>query len=242
MACLADLLPEVAEYHVSRETASRKRKSGARAGLHGAKKLAREQLQGTKPQTTTSKKRRLEDDTNSDIKRAKIDSAVPGKQASNEPTSAMQGSPNPATAVLSSDRNIPPSLELESEPTSKSASVTAPDIVKHCTFGINEVTKRLEAQANSEAPGDATLSLPKPRLRFVIACRSDVDPPLIIEHLPILVAACNSSLPVGSDERMFVKLATLPMGGEHMLAEIVGLRRIAVMALDVSRFSTIYWL
>ncbi|CAE6425241.1 unnamed protein product [Rhizoctonia solani] len=32
---------------------------------------------------------------------------------------------------------------------------------------------------------------------------------------------------------MFIKLATLPMGGEHTLAEVVGLRRVAVMALDV---------
>jgi len=75
----------------------------------------------------------------------------------------------------------------------------APPIVPHVTFGINEVTKRLESQANSRrvrsfirAPSipDAAeevapaLTAEHPCLTHVFVCRADVDPPLLISHLP----------------------------------------------------------
>ena len=131
----------------------------------------------------------------------------------------------------------PSSASQETPPTIESGPTNtdnpAPPILKHCTFGINQVAKRLEAQANPATTAEVHTT-PRPGLRVVIACRADVDPPLLIAHFPILVAACNSALPAGSSDDAYVKLVTLPMGAEHSLAEITGLRRVAVMALDVS--------
>lgn len=248
LACLADLLPEVAEYHIARETASRKRKSGKRAAQHKVKKQLDEQSKQTGVQTTNPRKRRRDEDSNSESKRAKVDLEETSKQTSTSPSSSSSQRQNNASPTPPKESSLPrphrnddaltnlKNPTLEPKPREMVATnIAVPPILKHCVFGINQVTKRLEAQVKPNALGDTfASSCPKSRLRFVIACRTDIDPPLLIEHLPILVAACNSAIPAGSGDQMFVKLATLPMGGEHLLAETIGLRRIAVMALDVS--------
>ncbi|KAJ1306158.1 hypothetical protein OPQ81_010869 [Rhizoctonia solani] len=245
LACLADLLPEVAEYHFTRETKARKRKSSLRAAVHRAKakgvSSGKSQAQGT-----NSRKRRRDEDVTDDPKRTKIDHNQVSKQATvTSPSSRRRGSPgisalgeptrstNSASDELSAGVTDP--KETEFTQASSSTDIPIPPLLKHCVFGINEVTKRLESQIHPSTLGVTTASktTPKPHLRFVIACRTDVDPPIIIEHLPVLVAACNSAIPNDSEEKMFIKLVTLPMGGEHTLAEVIGLRRVAVMALDV---------
>ncbi|QRV84026.1 ribonuclease P protein subunit p30 [Ceratobasidium sp. AG-Ba] len=202
LACLADLLPEVAEYHIARETASRKRKSGVWRAKRQAKELISKAAGKPTDSSQPSKKRAREGDDNMDIKRAKLshdttpeEKATASPPGPNDPTNEGHGSailpmsPTPATAII------------------------APKVLKHCTFESHPT--------------------PKPRLRAVLVCRSDVDPPLLIAHFPILVATCNSSLPGDSSDDKFVKLVTLPMRAEHSLAEVTGLRRVAVMALDV---------
>ncbi|KAG8689743.1 hypothetical protein FRC11_000884 [Ceratobasidium sp. 423] len=245
LACLADLLPEVADYHFARETKARKQKSSLRAALHQAKSKGRST---DKPQAgaSNSRKRRRDEDITDDPKRTKVDHnepnqqtistsssrrrASPGINVLGEPTHSTTSASRPSAGTTNSEET-----ELAPQPSS-SAGIPVPPLLKHCIFGINEVTKRLESQAHPnglKATATESNTSPKPRLRFVIACRTDVDPPTLIEHLPILVAACNSEIPSDSEDNMFVKLVTLPMGGEHTLAQVVGLRRVAVMALDV---------
>ncbi|KAH7334865.1 hypothetical protein B0J17DRAFT_92845 [Rhizoctonia solani] len=222
LACLADLLPEVAGYHFAREAKARKRKSSLRAAIHQAK-VKGQSSEKSQAQASNTKKRRRDEDITDDPKRTKVDRNEANKQTSgSSPSSGRRASPG---------INV-----LESAPQALSSTdIPIPQLLKHCVFGINEVTKRLESQIHPSALEATTTSntIPRSQLRFVIACRTDVDPPILIEHLPALVAACNSAILSDSEDKMFIKLVTLPMGGEHTLAEVIGLRRVAVMALDI---------
>ncbi len=123
-------------------------------------------------------------------------------------------------------------------------SVDVPDILQHVTFGINEVTKKLEALANtlrqtrlkvsSETDVDFD-SAQKPRSQLVLVCTGDINPPILVGHLPGLVAACNSVRlkPEGGS----TWLVPLPAGAEQTLSIAAGLRRVSVLLLDVSRRS-----
>ena len=112
-----------------------------------------------------------------------------------------------------------------------------PEMLSKITLGVNEVTKRLEAQvAEYRQPTPGTNGTPETRkasIRFIFACIEDVDPPSMIEHIPLLVASCNASRSQSRPESdMF--LVPLPKNAEGNLTEAVGLRRAAVLALDVS--------
>lgn len=135
--------------------------------------------------------------------------------------------------------------EVDAEPDIHLPS--APPIVAHLTIGINEVTKRLESQAHSrrlrmsirastQDPAEISTSASKPEpecasLAYVFVCRADIDPPLLVAHLPELVASCNTPLPCLKSSP--VHLITLPKQAESTLAETVGLRCVSVLALDV---------
>lgn len=136
---------------------------------------------------------------------------------------------------------------MESDETSPD-SAAAPSILRHITVGINEVTKRLEALArshrqtivpSSEPPAisDTSTDLKTSSSRIVIACRADVDPPILIGHLPHLVAACNS---VGkhSASKTGASIGSwlIPMskGAENTLADAMGLRRVSVILIEVT--------
>lgn len=114
-----------------------------------------------------------------------------------------------------------------------------PDVQGHLVIGINEVTKRLEWQASqgrritlsstSRNQSESSLS----PVQIVVACVHDLESPLLIAHLPRLVASCNSARSFGSSEEP-VKLVPLPRGAENKLAKAIGLRRVSVLALEVS--------
>lgn len=246
LACLGDLLPAVAAYHIARETASRKGKSNARAARHQAKLKEDPEAQKQVP-ATKSKKRPREENDASEAKRTKLSHGSKQEKSRATPqtldTSGTGESGDQSHALTPLDSALQDKAIAQSgsatretlspvESESTSADSPVPLILKHCTFGINQVAKRLEGQANPGIIAEVHAT-PRPRLRVVIACRADVDPPLLIAHFPILVAACNSALAAGSSDDTHVKLVTLPMGAEHSLAEITGLRRVAVMALDV---------
>lgn len=114
------------------------------------------------------------------------------------------------------------------------SSVERPSILEHIVVGINEVTRRLEAQIRDQRLSINISTMEKPKstppstLKTILVCRGDVDPPLLIDHLPHLVAAYNSSQPTN-----VVKLIPLPKGAEVALAQATGLRRAAVFAIDV---------
>jgi ribonuclease P/MRP protein subunit POP3 len=114
---------------------------------------------------------------------------------------------------------------------------TPPEMLSKITFGVNEVTKRLEVQAAEyRQPASLSNGTPKTRkasIRFIFACAQDVDPPSMIEHLPLLVASCNASRSQPRPESD-IFLVPLPKNAEGNLTEAAGLRRIAVLALDVS--------
>ncbi|KAG9089751.1 hypothetical protein FS749_001088 [Ceratobasidium sp. UAMH 11750] len=255
LACLADLLPEVAEYHLARQTASRKRKTEASLAKRQAKAQKSKASQQPATSSKNSKKRVREDDDTSDTKRAKVshDSTTeeaPGPElpSSGSKKNSGAGTGKPGDSIDSTKRakesrdaagsdrtntEHEPTVESVPQITSTLAILPIPPLLKHCTFGINEVTKRLEALAKPSLTAEIR-SASMPRLRAVLVCRSDIDPPLLIAHFPILVATSNSSLPADSSDDKYVKLVALPMRAEHTLAEVTGLRRVAVMALDVS--------
>ncbi|KAL5494602.1 POP3 [Sanghuangporus weigelae] len=76
-------------------------------------------------------------------------------------------------------------------------------------------------------------------IRTVLVCLPDIDPPLLVAHIPYLVAACNSKANYNNndssathDPSARIKLISLPKGAEVKLAQATGLRRISVLALD----------
>ncbi|KAG8862651.1 hypothetical protein FRB96_001210 [Tulasnella sp. 330] len=108
-----------------------------------------------------------------------------------------------------------------------------PKILDHTIRGINEVTKRLERQSAAlRQPGAEQTEA---AIRLVVVCRADVDSPMMIAHLPMLVAACNSRAPVPDDSALSyldVIMVGLPYGAEETLSAACGLRKAAVMAFD----------
>ena len=122
---------------------------------------------------------------------------------------------------------------------------TEPPITPHLILGINQVTKRLEHQARAyrqtlsvtKTHTDNYTSDPPPfrPVSIVFVCRADVDPPLLISHLPTLIASCNSSRNslANPESHPPIKLVPVPKGSESLLADATGLRRLAVLALDV---------
>jgi ribonuclease P/MRP protein subunit POP3 len=112
-----------------------------------------------------------------------------------------------------------------------------PSILQHLTIGINEVTRKLESQIKasrqtvviSDQVAVSSESLSYLGIKVVFVCRADIDPPMLIDHLPHLVSTCNSSRKPPD----FVKLVPLPKGAEFTLAAALGLRRVAVIGVDV---------
>ncbi|KAG7088408.1 hypothetical protein E1B28_012405 [Marasmius oreades] len=125
-------------------------------------------------------------------------------------------------------------------------NIETPPILSHLTVGINAVTKRLEGQLGrrknlvkiTSASDSITLqddslsSSTLASIRVVLVCRADVNPPILIDHIPHIVAAFNSSLPSHQEKEKPILLSPLPSGAEHTLAELLGLRRVAVLAFD----------
>jgi ribonuclease P/MRP protein subunit POP3 len=118
-----------------------------------------------------------------------------------------------------------------------------PSILRHLTVGINQVGTKLDTQIKSwrfappngsETQEPAATNSSQP-ITIIFVCRADVNPPILIAHLPHLVAAYNTSILSRPSLKNFdlIKLVPLPKGAEFTLAEALGLRRAAVLALDV---------
>ncbi|KAL0067914.1 RNase P and RNase MRP subunit [Marasmius tenuissimus] len=84
--------------------------------------------------------------------------------------------------------------------------------------------------SSTSAPETDPPPLPSP-IRVVLVCRADVNPPILIDHIPHIVAGYNSSLPSGGEDKAIL-LIPLPAGAEHTLADAFNLRRVAVVGLD----------
>ncbi|KAK7032256.1 RNase P and RNase MRP subunit [Paramarasmius palmivorus] len=131
------------------------------------------------------------------------------------------------------------SAKSTTEDVAMSVDIPLPDqppILAHTTAGINAVTKRLEAQIRERRSTKIVtepehISPPRSPIRVVLVCRADVNPPILIDHIPHLVAAYNSAIPSSADP---VLLVLLPQNAELTLAETFGVRRVAVIAFEAS--------
>jgi ribonuclease P/MRP protein subunit POP3 len=126
-------------------------------------------------------------------------------------------------------------------PDDSAAIQPKPVALNHTTCGINAVTKRLEAQVRQARRNVIVTTDPEGvkqvPITLVFVCRADVDPPLLIDHFPPLVAACNS---VQSNLRQQVKLVPVPKGSEDVLGAKLGIKRVSVIALDVRIFMSFH--
>ncbi|KAA1467962.1 hypothetical protein DENSPDRAFT_833134 [Dentipellis sp. KUC8613] len=122
------------------------------------------------------------------------------------------------------------------------SSAPAPPVLEHITVGINQVTKKLEDYAKSfrtiistpDPDGFEQHLQPHDTIRAIFVCRADVDPPALINHLPQLVAACNSlNYAPDADDVPKTKTLLVPLGvgAESALASAIGFRRVSVIAI-----------
>lgn len=155
------------------------------------------------------------------------------------------GTPDPISLPVGTCATPDETMAVVEDADQQPVTITEPPIVPHLILGINQVTKRLEHQARayrqtltatkSITEGDASRPPSSGPVSVVFVCRADVDPPLLISHLPTLIASCNSSRNALTDPESYppIKLVPIPKGSESLLADAIGLRRIAVLALDV---------
>ncbi|GJJ15764.1 hypothetical protein Clacol_010042 [Clathrus columnatus] len=204
LAALLTLLKEVGEYNLQKQAINRKRK--------------RARHDKERKEKARAKKRRKD----------KEEGADPMPMSEDPPTDSVKETPNIATE--NDDAVIDDEVLLPSEP----------PVLSHLTCGINEVTKRLEKQAKSrrfrevvsttDPPLDNPTEATGKHLSYIFVCRSDIDPPILIAHLPELVASCN--VPIPSRPLIPVYLISLPKRAEYSLAESLALRRVSILAFD----------
>lgn len=161
-------------------------------------------------------------------KQAKVDSEVPEDP---EDGRNLPSIPNPSQ-VAAPNTQFPVNIDQANS----SNFHEPPLMLRHMIYGINEVTKRLETQTqNARHVAIVDGSEPLTLMKYVFVCRADVDPPLLIDHLPHLVAAYNSTC-----LRNPIKLVALPQGAELLLAQKLGIRRVTVMTIDVCSFQRLH--
>ncbi|KZT37411.1 hypothetical protein SISSUDRAFT_1006213 [Sistotremastrum suecicum HHB10207 ss-3] len=120
---------------------------------------------------------------------------------------------------------------------SSGESLSPPELWNHVVFGINEVTKRLEEQSQARRHVISRGSVQTPNtharapLALVLVCLADINPRLLVAHVPPLVAACNSR-PKDVPGLDVVHLVQLPKHSETQLADAFGVRRLSVLAFD----------
>jgi len=137
----------------------------------------------------------------------------------------------PPTAQPDNDRD----REQEGSLSLPQSLRTRPRLLDGTLIGINAVTKRLEAQSCAQREviySGAVEQTASPPLSLVFACQADVQPPVLIDHLPQLVAACNSVASLRRDKERLVRLITFPPGSESILAKALGMRRASVLAFE----------
>ncbi|CCM04192.1 uncharacterized protein FIBRA_06358 [Fibroporia radiculosa] len=200
LARVADMAVGVSEYHLAREKASRRRKRTRESPNAPARKMQRLSSPGTSTENV------------------RLAGIVEAMQTHHSPT-PMSASQAPEDTTEGESNGTP-----------------GPPILQHLTFGVNEVTKLLEKRAQSyRHVVTVANSTPKssPQAEqcacIILVCRGDVDPPMLLQHFPQLVAACNSRRPTTSEE--IVWLIALPKGAESTLADAMGLRRVSVLAI-----------
>ncbi|KIJ22061.1 hypothetical protein PAXINDRAFT_124530 [Paxillus involutus ATCC 200175] len=116
-------------------------------------------------------------------------------------------------------------------------SSSDPSQPQHLIIGINQVTRALEHQlqfsrrritlCTSSQRVDQP-DVPSSNMAIVFVCCADLDPPALVDHIPYLVAGCNSA----KDIPQAIRLVPLPKGSEATISQTIGLRRAAVIGID----------
>lgn len=147
------------------------------------------------------------------------------------------------TGLSGQHANLPEEVEYGNIQTNPSQALgqgcadRVPGASPHPIIGVNAVTRALESQLgvtrkhvvvdNRPQNGDQ-LPASSP-IVIVFACCADVDPSALVDHIPYLVAGCNSPRNVTQP----IKLVPLPKGSEPTISQILGVRRAAVVAFRV---------
>ncbi|KAF8846061.1 hypothetical protein BDN67DRAFT_888142, partial [Paxillus ammoniavirescens] len=110
---------------------------------------------------------------------------------------------------------------------------------QHLIIGINQVTRALERQlqfsrrritlCTSSQRVDHSDVVPSSNMAIVFVCCADLDTPALVDHIPYLVAGCNSAKDI---PQIVIRLVPLPKGSETTISQTTGLRRAAVIGID----------
>lgn len=167
---------------------------------------------------TKKRKRKHKDKANPSSKRQKHEGEATGHVNDDVPLIPPQNPQFNASSVTSPEKE----------------TLDSPSLFRHILYGINVVTKRLEEQTRAArrpviaSVPNQTMEDSTPAVKYVFVCRNDVNPTLLLDHLPHLVAAYNSTRPSS-----YTILVLLPKGAEFLLAQALGIRRVSVFGIDV---------
>ncbi|KAG8979094.1 hypothetical protein FRC05_009304 [Tulasnella sp. 425] len=250
LALVVQLLETVRPYHEQRSEMSREGKKSRRAHNYKRKTGGRIDKKGKTVQVS--------EEGSVVVEPTREDATVLTRKRKRGTSAEEEGDESEEESVLPPSKKRKPDEESELQTGTAPLAPARPEMLDHVVFGLNAVTKRLEAQSfglrsalNSILPSaSATSGSPHTSqiahsegdrlekvapLRLVLVCRTDIDSPTMITHLPTLTAACNSvRLPHTEMQQSIpnVLLVGLPSGAESTLAESSGLWRAAVVAFD----------
>jgi len=132
-------------------------------------------------------------------------------------------------------------------------------VEEHEIEGVDSTSAGQEEEEDEESQESQDLPPTTPLIDLVFVCKPDINPPSLVAHLPSMVAATNGAQQAleesianslqgkdgmelegeGATKREFKKVLLIPLdhGAERVLADALGLRRVAVIGLCV-RFNS----
>ncbi|PWN23639.1 hypothetical protein BCV69DRAFT_6394 [Microstroma glucosiphilum] len=134
--------------------------------------------------------------------------------------------------------DVSTSVQMDVDEVSSSAGDSSAEPVA-LVCGINSVTRHMELEIARESSKrglqdgeqDSAASASPLLLSLVFVCRSDLDPPKLASHFPMLTCALNAVCHPASREGAAALLIPLPAGAELVLAKALGLRRCSALGI-----------
>ncbi|EJC98642.1 uncharacterized protein FOMMEDRAFT_170883 [Fomitiporia mediterranea MF3/22] len=237
LARVIELMQGLAEYNHSRQKQSRTTKRQRRA----QKKLKRSELNVPDQVDSDAAHQKQQQQGIDDDIHSGPSTETETKMASAPPPAPEVPVPTPeafrriTVGINAVTKQLEQQCRIPRLHISPSPSSVNPDVSKHNDDNVGDE----RAGDDMTAPGTGAPSReqrPNAPIRTVLVCRPDIDPPLLVSHLPYLVAAFNSAT---KDPGRWIKLISLPKGTESTLSQALGLRRVAVLALDESLSSDV---
>lgn len=113
-----------------------------------------------------------------------------------------------------------------------STAAKGEDVAKERPFlcGLNSVTRQMEKLIRDELQ---SISISKSTLHsptIIFVCQSDVDPPSLVSHFPLLCSTYNAVC------KQNCYLIKLPLDSEKQISEATSLRRCSVFSIDLAQF------